>query len=321
MSHKRFAAYAWGVVAYNLAVIAWGAYVRASGSGAGCGAHWPLCNGEVVPVAAGSKTLVEFAHRASSGLALVAVVLLVWWAWRAFARGHAVRRAAALSLVFIVFEALIGAGIVLFEYVAENRSLGRASWMAVHLVNTFLLLGALALTAWWAGGERGPLRLKGRGALSAILLSALAATVVLAMSGAVAALGDTLFPAGSRSLAEALKQDLSPGAHLLIRLRLTHPVIALVVGGFLLYVAAYVTREPRGAWVRRSAGALAASVFVQFLVGALNVALLAPVWLQIVHLLLADAAWLSLMLLAASALTSPVVAPEPPKGAALARAA
>ncbi|MFN8454080.1 MAG: COX15/CtaA family protein [Anaerolineae bacterium] len=70
----RFAKYVWTVLAYNLAVILWGAFVRASGSGAGCGSHWPLCNGEVIPRTPQMETLVEFTHRLTSGLALLLVI-------------------------------------------------------------------------------------------------------------------------------------------------------------------------------------------------------------------------------------------------------
>src|SRR5437762_10958007 len=128
----RFARCAWLVLAYNLFVIVWGAYVRASVSGNGCGSHWPLCNGEVLPVGAQLKTLVEFAHRLTSGLSVVAIVGLAVWAWRAFPRGHRVRRATLLAVVFIFTEALIGAGLVLFDLVAHNASVARALFMSVH---------------------------------------------------------------------------------------------------------------------------------------------------------------------------------------------
>src|SRR5829696_8162535 len=117
MKLGRFAIYAWAVLAYNLLVILWGAYVRATGSGAGCGSHWPLCNGEVVPRAAAAQTLIEFTHRATSGLALLAVVALVAWVFQAFPRRHPARKGAASSLVLILTEAAVGAGLVLFELV------------------------------------------------------------------------------------------------------------------------------------------------------------------------------------------------------------
>src|SRR5690606_29028870 len=159
---SRFAAFAWGVLAYNLLVVLWGAWVRVTGSGAGCGSHWPLCNGEVVPRSAGVETLVEFTHRLTSGVALLAVVALLLWAVRAYPAGHPVRRGARLSMGFMILEALVGGGLVLLELVADNASMARAYWMVAHLVNPFLLLGVLALTAWWAWGGA-EVRLRGQG--------------------------------------------------------------------------------------------------------------------------------------------------------------
>jgi len=155
-SLTRFAKFAWFTLGFNVLVILWGALVRATGSGAGCGRHWPDCRGALVPLSPTVETLIEFAHRATSGLALLLVSILVLRAVRAFPRGAPVRAGAWASLAFILVEALIGAGLVLFELVGENSSAARAVVIALHLVNTLLLLGALALTAWWAGGAAVP---------------------------------------------------------------------------------------------------------------------------------------------------------------------
>jgi heme A synthase len=295
----RLARYSWLVLAFNLAVILWGAVVRATGSGAGCGSHWPLCNGEVVPRAPAIETLVEYSHRVTSGMALLLVVGLVVWAFRARPAGHPARRAAAVSLLLILAEAAVGAGLVLFELVAGDRSLARALFMAAHLVNTLFLLAALALTAHWASGGA-PLRLRGRGALATAAGLALAGLLLVGTSGAIAALGDTLFPAAS--LAHALRQDVAP-AHVLLRLRLLHPVLAVGVGlGLLLLAFQLDLSNPRAARYGRWTAALVA---IQTLAGVVNVSLLAPVWLQLVHLLLADLLWISLVLLAGTALAAP----------------
>ena len=142
----RLARFAWSVLAFNLGVILWGAIVRATRSGDGCGSHWPLCNGEIVPLVQHAATWVEFLHRATSGLALLLVVALVAWARRARPRGDATRFWAWTSLAFIVSEALIGAGLVRFELVAGNRSMTRAVVMATHLVNTFFPVSYTHLT-------------------------------------------------------------------------------------------------------------------------------------------------------------------------------
>ena len=302
MIHRRYATFAWLVLIANLLVILWGAYVRASGSGAGCGSNWPLCNGEVLPRAPAVETLIELTHRATSGVALLLVVGLFVAALRTYRRGDPVRLGATASLVFMLLEALIGAGLVLFSLVADNASIARALFLSVHLINTFLLVAALTLTAWWASGG-GAIRLRGQGSVSWALLLGCLATLVLGASGAVTALGDTLFPAGS--LAEGLRQDFSPTAHLLIRLRLLHPTIAIAVGVYLVAAAGLAARARPGAATRRWARAIVLLFAVQLAAGALNVLLLAPIWMQIVHLLLADLVWITLVLLTASVLSAP----------------
>ncbi len=289
---RRFSA---AVLGFTLLVILWGAYVRASGSGAGCGSHWPTCNGEVIPRARSQATVIEFTHRATSGLAFLMVVGQLVWALRLFPRGHGARRSAGWAMFFMVTEAGVGAGLVLFEMVAGNKSVGRAAWMAAHLLNTFVLIGAITMTRHRA---RSPERTRPPPALAA----GMAGMLLVAMSGAIAALGDTLFPA--RSLAEGLAQDLSPAAHVFVRLRMWHPVLAVVVGGFLLAVAGSMVVHDRS---RGWATALAVLVLAQLGVGLANVALLAPIPVQIVHLLLADLVWIALVLLAVqprAALTS-----------------
>ncbi len=299
----RLRRFAWGVVGWNVLVIVWGAYVRASKSGDGCGSHWPLCNGEVVPPAGQFATFVEFMHRATSGIALLGVIGLAVWSFRRFARGHIARQAAVWSLIFILIEALIGALLVKLELVAENRSVARAVYMSVHLVNTFLLLGALTLTAYWIGGFRPP-RLVGQGAKLGLLAAALISALVVGVTGAIAALGDTLFPASS--LAEGFREEFSMLSHFTVRLRWLHPVAAVASSAIIVAVAAKLQTSPATA---RTAQIVMVIVGVQFVLGIVNVWLLAPIWMQLVHLFFADALWVALVLLAATALADP--APEP----------
>ena len=239
---NRFAVFAWIVTALTLGVILWGAYVRASHSGDGCGAHWPLCNGTVaLPQRSETKTLVELAHRATSGLDGLLVVALVIWAFRKYRRGHAVRKASTLTAVFFITEALIGAGLVLLGLVANNASLWRAFYLSIHLVNTFILVAGLALTAWWATvGESVHTRLRDflRGKVGVAILSALA----LGVSGAIAALGATLFPEIAR--AEISPAEMSPASQLLFSLRQykLHPLLALLVGAYLVYFAVAMSK-------------------------------------------------------------------------------
>ena len=294
-SQHRFARYAWGVLAYTVAVILWGGYVRATGSGAGCGDHWPLCNGEVLPRGAAMETLVEFTHRVTSGLALLAVVGLLLWARRAWSSGSLPRKGAAWSMAFMVLEALIGAGLVLLEYVAYNVSVARGYWMAAHLVNTFLLLGALTMTAYWASGGAA-VRLRDGGALAAAIGAALAGTLVLGASGAVAALGDTLAIGGG------IDPTTEPVVAALLGLRIYHPLLACFVA--LLVAGAVWTAHVMDASVRaRLLGAAVLGLFLlQMGIGLVNVWLMAPVVLQLVHLFVTDLIWIGMVLFAAAAL-------------------
>jgi cytochrome c oxidase assembly protein subunit 15 len=296
MRRSGLARFAWGVLAYNVAVILWGAFVRATGSGAGCGSHWPTCNGEIVPRAPALETVIELTHRTTSGLALLLVVALVVWAFRARPRGDATRRSAVWSLVFVLLEAGVGAGLVLFEWVAGDKSLARGLVMGAHLVNTLFLLGALTLAAWHAGGGARfglptgrPGQLLGLATLGMVLSGA---------SGGVAALGDTLFPA--RSLAEAMAQDLSATSHLFLRVRTLHPVITLTTAVVLVAAAISARRAAETPSVRRATLALFVLVGAQVAAGALDVLLLAPIALQMVHLALADGVWVALVLVAAT---------------------
>jgi heme A synthase len=298
-----FVRYAWAVLAYNLLVIVWGAYVRASGSGAGCGSHWPLCNGSVLPRAPQIETMIELTHRVTSGLALILVIILVIRAFRNYPQRHRVRYASLASLFFILTEALIGAGLVLFEYVAQNTSIARAFWMSGHLINTFLLLAALSLTAWWA--REGPAVQWDQRAIVILLAACALGMLVLGVSGAVAALGDTLFP--SSSLAEGIRQDLTATSHILLRLRILHPLIAVAVGAFLIAVS-FHTRSRTCLKTQREVRVLSTilivMVVVQLVAGLVNLLLLAPIWMQLVHLLLSNLVWIALVLLGAASLAS-----------------
>jgi heme A synthase len=299
MSLNKFAKYSWGVLFFNVLVILWGAFVRATGSGAGCGSHWPLCNGEVVPRAPQVDTVIEFVHRATSGLAFLLVLGLLVWALRAYPKGHQVRQAASFSFFFIVTEALVGAGLVLFKWVAQDASTGRAVTIVIHLVNTFLLLASLALTAWFASGfsER---QGAGMGKRLPLLILGLLGTIVLGASGALTALGDTLFP--SSSLAEGFQRDFSPTAHFLIRLRVFHPTIAVIVGTYLIILAGVIRIQVRQPVTQQVSRLLTIGVIIQLGAGMFNLLLLAPVWMQILHLLLADLVWIALALLTFSGL-------------------
>ena len=297
--HRRFAIAASALLVYTVAVVLWGAYVRATLSGDGCGDHWPLCNGVAIPVDPSLKTIIELTHRVTSGLCWIWTFVMWVIALRVFERGQATRSAAGWSLFFMTTEALVGAGLVLFRMVADNPSTARGAWMAAHLINTFLLLSALtwmAYSAWRDDGARFPSDTRSRWVLG----GAAAVVLFVGVSGAIAALGDTLFPASS--LTAGLREDFSPTAHIFLRLRLWHPVIAVFGSGYLVWLAADLLRRRPHPPVPKLAMMLGGLVLIQIAVGLLNVAFLAPVPMQLAHLLIADATWITLTLLALSSL-------------------
>jgi len=292
VTDRRFTRFAIVTLGFNMAVILFGAVVRATGSGAGCGAHWPSCQGTVVPLSGSAETFVEFTHRASSGVALVLVAILAGWAIRRRPKGDAARRTAIASGILIVNEALIGAALVLFEWVADDQSIGRAVSIALHLTNTFLLLGALALTAWFASGHQTPRR-PFEPATRRLLAIGAVALVVVGAAGAITALGDTLFP--PESVGAGLRDDLT--GVFLVRLRWIHPLLAVATAVYLLSILGRL-RAPDWA-----ASLLRALIIVQVTAGAINIGLLAPVWMQLVHLLLADAVWITFVIVGVAALS------------------
>jgi len=298
----RFPIYAWSVLVFHLAAVLWGAFVRASGSGAGCGDHWPLCNGQIVPTAPLNATIIEFSHRVTSGMALVSVLVLVIWAFRIFPRGYGVRAGAILTLVSAVTECAIGAALVLLRLVAANESLSRGLWLAAHLINTLFLLAALSITAWLAttSGQRG-VRYPQLPRVRQVLALSIAGFLSVVILGGFAALGDTLVVA--TSLTESIRQDICAFSNIFVRLRILHPIVAGVLGACLLVLAFRVNASTSAnAVAKRLGGTVAVLALFQFSLGSADVVLKTPIWLQLLHLLTADLLWIAFVLLAAELL-------------------
>ena len=292
-SSRALVRFAWTVVGYNVLVILWGAVVRATGSGAGCGNHWPLCNGQVIPLSPRVDTMIEFAHRCMTGGSVFFVIALLVWTFRGTVKGQAARVLAVASMVLLLNEAFLGALLVKLGYVTGNQSMGRVVVLSIHLSNTLLLLAALTLTARLLGTAQKWRELRVGGTIKVWAVLGLASTLVVGVSGSLAALGDTLFPASS--LRAAFAQDVAVGSPWLLRLRGVHPVSAVVAAVFVLWLVGQARRAGAG----RLAGAALGLLGFQFALGLADVLLLAPVWMQILHLLGADLYWIALVTLAA----------------------
>jgi heme a synthase len=307
-------------VAANALVILQGAFVRATGSGAGCGRHWPLCNGEVVPLDPGFHTTVEFTHRLLSLAVLILGVWLFARVWRDRRRKPGLFVATVAATFFLFVEAGLGALTVLWGLTGDNTSVARGLMVSTHLVNSLLLVGSLAAVWLYARPQppAWPLRLGRQGALGTVLAVGLVGMLFLMFTGGIAAMGNTMFP--SASLAEGFAADFDPEAHPLIRLRVLHPLIAVTIGVYLFLALGTAwwlkpAREGRGL-----ARWLLGTYLLQLGVGTLNLALLAPIVLQLIHLGLAVVAFALLAALSIVLLAAPSgrrVASDAPVGASL----
>jgi cytochrome c oxidase assembly protein subunit 15 len=309
LSHSRpggmsqVARFAWTALYWNVAVVLWGAYVRATGSGAGCGNRWPLCDGDLVGASANGQTIVEFTHRITSVISLLVVTGLVVWCWRVTKKGNWARYSAVLAAALLANEALLGAALVLLKHVGNDQSAGRILFLCLHFGNTLLLLATLSLTAAWLSNSSRSITLISKWREVGSIGLGLLATMVTGITGAVAALADTLYPA--TSLPSSLAQDFSSGTPALLRVRLLHPAVATIAACYVLWV---IWRSSTGRnRFSRSAVALIMLLFMQIVIGMTNVLFLAPVWIQIAHLLVADALWILLVLASADLVLEPAV--------------
>ena len=302
---KSFTEFAWAIVIFTLFVIIWGGFVSASGSGDGCGSNWPLCQQLVDQEVRSIETFVEFFHRATSGLALLGVIALIVGAFRHYPKAHRVRRGAIYSGVFMITESLLGAALVLFQWVDTNESLARAFVQPIHLVNTFLLMGSLGLTAWWASGHDVPrFSSENRRALR-LLIFGLVGIVLVSSFGTIASLASTIFP--SESFFDGVQKDFARDVHYLIRLRVWHPILAVGVGMYLQWVGNRLDRMYQHPRVHQLSGMILTIYWIQFGMGLLNAILLTPIWLQLLHLLGAHLIWLTMVLLGATVLSKTAV--------------
>lgn len=283
----RTATLAWLALGVTVVVILQGAVVRSVGAGAGCGSHWPTCHGAIVPLSGGVETALGFTHRLLSLAALAMGAWLLRRAVRVRAERPGLLAFASAAFVFLIVEALLGAGTVLWGLTAEDRSVARGVMVATHLVNSLLIVGALAGAIVYARARppAWPMQLDRQGGVLTVLLVGLASVLALMFSGGIAAMGNTMFP--SETLAAGLAADLHPDSHPLARLRMLHPLIAVTVGVYLFVALGLAWLLKPVPEAKQLAQSLLGVYLVQLAVGALNMALMAPAVLQLLHLGLA----------------------------------
>jgi cytochrome c oxidase assembly protein subunit 15 len=289
-SADRFSNFCLFLLAYAVVIILWGAWVRISGSGDGCGPHWPLCHGKVFindDLTSSAKTIIEYLHRLKSGVFGLLVIFLFFYARKVFPAPHKARLFAGMTLFFTITEGLLGAKLVLFSLVGQNDSLHRAITMSLHLMNTFLLLYFL-VGSWVLSKFPSDFKIRKPDIKISFIFFTL---VILAATGAWAALASTLFP--SQSLLDGIKQDFSADSHWLIRLRIIHPVLALSLG--LATVMILQSIKDKHSLAKGSLKYLQICICASMLLGASNILAGSFSFLKLLHLLAADLSWIFLV--------------------------
>ena len=265
----------------SIASILAGAFVRATGSGDGCGATWPTCKGKIIPALSDTSELIEFSHRSVSGVLLV-VTLIIFAKTRKFQKESLVRTVTNYLTFFVIFEALIGAVIVIFEWVGLNSSLPRIIAVPIHLVNTFGLLGSYAIL--YKILQDYLQNIKNMFNKNFLLISSL--FLLSGATGSITALADVLFP--SASFVEGFLADFDRTSEVLTRLRILHPIISSTLS-IVLYVYATGIRKKYNVSVKPLQTLILIAVFL----GVINVLSNIVLPLSILHLAIADFLWIS----------------------------
>ncbi len=296
---RRYRLFIWGIVAFTVLVILSGDLVQATESGAGCGEHWPRCQGSIIPSIGNAHTAVEFTHRIVTSILSVSFIVMVIGARKLYGRGHLVWRTALWSTGFLILEIFLGAALVLFGWVEADASWGRVVADGLHVINTFMLVGSVALVAHFAGGNSG-FRINPTAKRDRYLLAAVAILITIAVSGTLNSLADTLY------FSDAVNVDETPIAALLVNIRGIHPALAIGGGTIIFYLVHRAAAHATGT-TEKLALTIQGVIGLQFLVGIFNIVLLTPLETQIIHLTLADALWLLLLIFSAHTLATPTL--------------
>jgi len=277
----------------TVAVVIGGALVRATDSGAGCGESWPICGGRLIPDIGTHHTAIEISHRLMTGLLGIVLVTLFLTVRRRFARTHRLRRAVSAAGILLIVESLLGASLVLFGWVEYDASIARLIVVPIHLVNTFLLVGSMTLVVYIAGGGR-PFRVNLGSIRNKLIATSLVVILVIGATGALNALADTLILSGH--LRESSPGEVLVSEPVLRQVRTIHPFTAIIGGLILFMLARYLTANAERR-VRLLGSAVQGIIWLQFILGLLNVALEVPLEIQLVHLFVADVLWIAFVMI------------------------
>lgn len=289
MSQKNLSRYAWVLVYYTLFVIVWGAWVRISHSGDGCGNSWPLCDGALFPKEAETKTWIEYFHRLTSGFYGIVVMHLFYLTRKYFPPASQQRTWGLATLILMLIEAGLGAALVLKGLVGENATVFRLIVMTLHQVNSLLLVGS---TVGLALVTAKPAIFQVDWKKLFLHRGLLLVFILIPATGAWAALSNTLFP--STDLIQGLTDDLSPNSPWILKLRFFHPTIAASLCIYWSYFFWNKSEDTEDLEAKKSSQFLAVFFVVALVFGMLTLLNLSPVWMKLVHLTLAQLLWIAL---------------------------
>ena len=269
LNKNFFKTYSLFTLIFTLLVIFWGAWVRLSFSGDACGKSWPLCNENLLPT--DKSALIEWIHRSSSGLSIILIFILLVLSLKIYSPYHIVRVFSKSSFVLILIEALIGAFLVIYGLTGRNPENIRVFVLAFHLINSLLLVGSLSL-CWrmslWESYQ-----------INKPQIYFVVFFPFLALTGNIASLAGQLFP--SESLFHALSLDWLPSAHISLRLRPLHPLMAISFVFVLIWSSIF----------KKQLRYLGIAGFIVASFGFMTLVSLSPLWMKVGHLILAYGFW------------------------------
>ncbi len=276
MSLKRYRSYLVFLWIYSILVIVWGAWVRISKSGDGCGTSWPLCNNTIIPDTENTHTLIELTHRLSTGIYGILAILLVIWTFKLYSKQHNIRKISLFILSLTILEALIGAKLVLFGLVGGNTGVDRIIVMSLHQVTSVLLTGSVAKAYY--------LTFTNKINPSYLIATLKIMFLLIVATGGIAALSNTVFP--SNSIIEGLMSDLDPNSHILLKLRIIHPILAMTLTFAMLFIIIKLYKDdPKYA--------IKLSIFISIgvVIGLITLITLSPTYMKLIHLTIAHIIW------------------------------
>ena len=279
----------------GFAQIVFGAVVRITGSGMGCGDHWPDCYGSFTPAPNAPSLLVEISHRygaAALSLAILALAIAAWLKRRepGVAGRAGVLRPSVLAVVLVIVAALFGAVTIKMQL--------NPLVVATHLAIAMSLLAVLVVVVIRAGGlgSRGVSAGSQRTFRSARAAAGL--TFLALVFGAL-----TANTPGATAACQGFPWCSFADHGLPLWIHVTHRIIAFLILGHLIGIAIGARKRGEPRPILSTAWAALGVVILQILVAGAMVGMHFPPSLRSLHQAVGTALWTVVVALAALAVS------------------